>query len=131
MTSLGTGLNDEITEVVNEATGESVTVQNVEVGSWLLVNFPDNVSRKAKSKKSEGKLFIGLVQEMCSGGEVFIGKFVRPKSTRDFSGFLYGFPNVTDKGSFTLDQIRKVLLQPVRYGRGYLKFDVHANELKS
>lgn len=122
------GINGEITEVVNEETGESATVQTVETGSWLIVNFPNDVSRKVVSKTSSGKNFIGLVEEMSSDG-TFIGKFVRPRASRDFSGFVYGFPNVPDEGSFTFDQIRKVLQPPERYGRGYFKFEVHANTL--
>lgn len=120
--------NDEIMEVTNEETGETISVQSVERGSWLIVNFPANVSRKAKSKTSNGRNFIGLVDEVCSDGMI-LGKFVRPKPSRDFSGFVYGFPNVPDDGSFTYEQIRKVLEAPEPYGRGNFKFEVHSSDL--
>lgn len=68
MSSLESGMNEEITEIVNEETGESVTVQSVEIGSWLVVNFSNNVSRKAKSKISGGRNFIGLVEGLRSDG---------------------------------------------------------------
>ncbi|KAJ6647747.1 hypothetical protein Bhyg_02970, partial [Pseudolycoriella hygida] len=71
------------------------------------------------SKKSGGKDFIGLVQEVSSDGRALFATFVRPKSSRDFNGFVYGFPNVKDECSVTFDQVRKVLTGPERYGRGY------------
>lgn len=125
-------MGEDITEVVNEETGENLTVQPVGTGSWLVVHFPDNASRKANAKKSVGtggRNYIGLVEDVSSDGE-FTGKFVRPKPSREFSGYVFGFPNVPDESAFTFEQIRKVLQPPERYGRGYLKFEVNSNELQ-
>lgn len=114
---------------MNEDTGESITVQNVSAGTWLIVNISNHGQRKSNSKKSGGTNLIGVVQEVSSDGKGFTAKFVRPKPSRDFSGFVYGFPNVKDEASFSFDQIRQVLVEPERYGRGYFKFEVHVNEL--
>lgn len=121
-------MNEEVTEIFDEKTGENVTVQSVDIGTWLVVNFPNYDARKTNSKKSGGRNYIGLVESVSSDG-VIAGKFVRPRESREFSGFVYGFPNVPDEGSFTFDQIRKVLQAPKRYGRGNFKFEVHTSEL--
>lgn len=72
---------------------------------------------------------IGIVNQISSDGNIFTAKLVRPKPTRDNSGYVYGFSSIKEEKSFTFDKVRNVLDEPERYGRGYFKFAVHTDDL--
>lgn len=50
------------------------------------------------------------------------------KTTRDYSGYLYTFPNVKDEYEFTFQQIAGKINRPEKYGRGLLRFEVCLGE---
>lgn len=54
----------------------------------------------------------------------FEGTFLRTKSSREYKGMVYGFPDVKDVCEFDSSQIVGKLEKPVPYGRGLFKFNL-------
>lgn len=95
--------------------------KEVRKGDWLIVSFP-------LTNKKGSKRYIGRVLGSKEGR--LIGKFVRPKATKQFSGFIYVFPPVDDEYPFKFSQIVRKVPNPSPYGRhSLLKFTINANSL--
>lgn len=89
----------------------------------MLVSFKDD-------KPNARRFFIGKVICVNSDGS-YEGTFLRPKMTRDYSGFVYGFPTVTDEYPFTKNDIVGRLQNPETYGRGLFKFSINHKDVQS
>lgn len=91
----------------------------VNIGDWLLVGFPTTGLRQ------KFQLFIGQVEEVFTE-DYFEGKFLRPKATRDSSGYVYVFPDVADISRFSYEQVFGRCDPPEQFRRGQLKFKINS-----
>ena len=104
----------------NLAPKKTNSLTEVAVNNWVIVKFPDP---KVKTKK-----YIGKITGVHKGR--FVVDYVRPKATRDHSGYVYTYPSRRDKNLINFNQIVQVVDDPLEWRRGSLKFDVHYNSLK-
>ncbi len=115
---------------------EKIEPQNLKAGDWVVVNFIYSLNKAGSSKQIESKsntrprAFIGkLVTVNSSKSGMFEATFLRNAPSKEFSGFIYRFPNVEDISSFSFSQIIGKLRLPENYKRGLLKFDVNTDKL--
>ena len=98
--------------------------KEVTLGDWLVVSF----EVKNKKSKEKSKRFICQVVRAKNGR--LIGDFVKPKFTKQQTGYVYNHPQVKDLTKFKYDQIIRKISAPKPYGRhGLLQFCIHANHL--
>lgn len=96
--------------------------EEIDVDDWVLVSFePDNFKLSC-SKNSNYMYYIGQIIEK-KNRTIFLGSFLRSKTTREYKGMVYGFPVVRDVCEFSTSQIVGKLERPIHYGRGLLKFN--------
>lgn len=88
--------------------------------TWAVVEFQD--------PNSGARRYIAKIFKTSKGA--LKGKFVRSKITRDYNGYIYAYPDVTDISKIHFDQIKKSLPNPTVYGRGLLKFCINSNDLR-
>lgn len=96
----------------------------MKIDDWVLVYFHQESSTKAKKRG-----FICQVIGSSADSDAWVGNFLRPKSTREHKGFVYGFPNVIDKAKFSLSQVVGKLKPPKPYGRGLFQFQLHSKDI--
>ncbi|KAI4456547.1 bifunctional polynucleotide phosphatase/kinase [Holotrichia oblita] len=60
--------------------------------------------------------------------ERYESNFLREEDTRDYSGYVYTFPDVRDEYDFTFQQIAAKLEFSERYGRGLFRFKINLEE---
>ncbi|KAI5725023.1 hypothetical protein M8J77_010083 [Diaphorina citri] len=112
---LGFISSDEITPVNCQA--------EVQIDDWVLVYFDQECSHKTKKR--------GFICQVIGTADsnTLVGNFLRPKTTRDHKGFIYGFPNVIDKAKFSFSQIVGKLKPPKPYGRGLFLFELNSKDI--
>lgn len=89
----------------------------MEIGQWLVVRYEVQESTKTRA-------FIGQFDAVKKGH--MWASFLRPISTRDKSGYIYGTPKIEDYSSFSFNQIVKTLDAPKIFLRaGQFMFPVH------
>ncbi|KAK4872113.1 hypothetical protein RN001_016237 [Aquatica leii] len=104
-----------------------VTNRDINVGDWLLIHLPYFTNDRAQSTfKAFSRYYIAQVVKLNEDG--YVGNFLREKTTRDYSGYVYTFPNVKDEYEFTFQQITGKINPPEKYGRGLLSFQIRLYE---
>lgn len=109
-----------------------VKSKDLKTGDWVIVNFIYSSNKPGPSKqiikKPNGRAFIGKLVSV-SNNEMFEATFVRSTPSREFSGFIYRFPDVEDVSSFHFSQVFGKVRLPENYKRGLLKFDINTEKL--
>ncbi|XP_023021896.2 uncharacterized protein [Leptinotarsa decemlineata] len=104
-----------------------VTKNDIDLGDWLLINLPYFSNIKVQSSsKAFTKYYIAQVVKINMDG--YEGSFLREKTTRDYSGYVYTFPDMKDEYEFSFQQIAGKINPPKRYGRGFLRFEIRLCE---
>ncbi len=93
--------------------------REVQIGNWVVVEY---ALPNASSRRFISQIF------KCYNGRLY-GKFLRPATTREHSGYIYKFPVVEDVAKVSFNQIKKLLPPPQKYGRGLFKFCINAKNL--
>lgn len=84
---------------------------------------------KPGTSSSKTHSFIGQVVE--KKGNQFVGNFVRPKVTSDYSGYIYTYPPVHDISDFSYSQVIGNIDNPHILRRGQFKFNLNSQTLSS
>jgi hypothetical protein len=63
-------------------------------------------------------------------GKIF-ASFLKSVFTKQFTGFVYNYPDIKDIHRIELSQIRIKLSQPKVYLRSYKLFEIHCNTLQN
>lgn len=98
--------------------------ESIDDRKWLVVAFPT-------MKKRKFKYFIGKVTNINDDKNEFEGSFLRYRNTKQFAGYMYGFPDVLDICEFKYDQIVEeiVLVNPTSR-RDLLHFPIKHTDLE-
>lgn len=86
------------------------------------------VSFAIDKRSGKYKKFIEQIKG-CKAGRLE-ATFLRSKFTREFLGYVYQYPQIEDITTFSFFDIVEKLDSPIKYGRGLLRFNVHANRLQ-
>lgn len=92
------------------------------IGDWGVVAFDSGVDEK--------RFWIGIVKFKEDDGD-YIGSFLRPQSTKNFSEYVYSYPNVPEEYPFKMKQVIGKLDSPEQYRRSWMKFKLHHDNLKN
>lgn len=77
-----------------------ISPESIKKSIWLVVAF---LAEHGKIRKY--KYYIGKVLNLDQHDKEFEGSFLRYRATKQFPGYIYGFPNVPDVCVFQYDQI--------------------------
>lgn len=98
-----------------------ITKDDIEIDDWLLIHLPYFSNNKVQStSKAFTKYYIAQVVKINKDG--YERSFLREKTIRDYSGYVYNFLDVIDEYEFIFQQIAGKINPPKRYRRGLLKF---------
>ncbi len=119
------GLNDDIEigvdagdSVQNSEGTENYTFKKHE---WVVVKY--HIQEQRVERK-----WIGKILEINTDVNTFLITFLRPKRTKQYSGYIYQYPEVKDEDAVSREQILYVLPPPEDYQR-CLKFTKHCDNL--
>lgn len=95
------------------------TPSEIAVKQWVVVMY---------SHSKGNRNYLGKIIRVRKGKIVV--KYVRPKVTSLYSGFVFAFPNVPDVDTIEFSRIRAIVPAPVKYARA-LKFGIDVNYIKT
>lgn len=90
-----------------------ISKEEIQQSTWLLVGFDISTFSQKKNK-----YYIGKVIRSVDGE--FEGSFLRPRPTKNHSGYIYVFPDVPDVCLFTYEQVVGILY-PVEPNQATIK----------
>lgn len=102
-----------------------VKKENINVDDWLLVAF--NVDNKNPGPSNKYLYYICKVIKTSS--DEIQGRFLRKKTTTDFSSKIYIFPDVEDVSNFDFEEVIGKVDTPEILRRSQFKFTIDTNNL--
>ncbi|KAK9700386.1 CENP-B N-terminal DNA-binding domain [Popillia japonica] len=103
-----------------------VKKENINVDDWLLVAF--NVDNKNPGPSNKYLYYICKVIKTSS--DEIQGRFLRKKTTTDFSSKIYIFPDVEDVSNFDFEEVIGKVDTPEILRRSQFKFTIDTNNLQ-
>ncbi|CAG9813178.1 unnamed protein product [Phaedon cochleariae] len=104
-----------------------ISESEVAIGDWLVVAYDFELSKSSQGNGNH--YFIGQITGIKERG-YFEGKFVRPKTTKNYCDYIYNFPDVPDVDTFHFEKVVGKVSPPENYLRGLLKFALNSKDLE-
>lgn len=88
-------------------------VTEFRIGDFAIGKWPYDTGRGTKN-------FIVRIYKIKKGN--IFGSFLRPIKTKQYEGFVYGYPQIRDREIIKFNQIQQVLPKPKIYSRSMFLF---------